>query len=68
MAANPLRHLPSVDALLADASELVAISGRPATVDALRAALAEARAAGVAAACPRCGSRRSRPSRSCSSR
>jgi L-seryl-tRNA(Ser) seleniumtransferase len=48
MAANPLRHLPSVDALLADASELVATYGRPATVDALRAALAEARAAGEA--------------------
>src|SRR6185312_16380271 len=48
MAANPLRHLPSVDALLADAAELVATYGRPATVDALRAALAEARAAGEA--------------------
>jgi len=48
MAANPLRHLPSVDALLADASQLVATYGRPATVDALRAALAEARAAGEA--------------------
>ena len=48
MAANPLRHLPSVDALLADASELVATYGRPAAVDALRAALAEARAAGEA--------------------
>jgi len=48
MAANPLRQLPSVDALLADASELVARYGRPATVDALRAALAEARSAGEA--------------------
>jgi L-seryl-tRNA(Ser) seleniumtransferase len=48
MAANPLRQLPSVDALLADASELVARHGRPRTVDALRAALAEARAAGEA--------------------
>jgi L-seryl-tRNA(Ser) seleniumtransferase len=46
MAANPLRQLPSVDALLADASALVAGYGRPRTVDALRAALAEARAAG----------------------
>src|SRR6185437_12496676 len=34
--------------LLADAAELVATYGRPATVDALRAALAEARAAGEA--------------------
>jgi L-seryl-tRNA(Ser) seleniumtransferase len=48
MAANPLRQLPSVDALLADASALVARHGRPRTVDALRAALAEARAAGEA--------------------
>jgi L-seryl-tRNA(Ser) seleniumtransferase len=48
MAANPLRQLPSVDALLADASELVARYGRPPTVDAIRAALAEARAAGQA--------------------
>jgi L-seryl-tRNA(Ser) seleniumtransferase len=48
MAANPLRQLPSVDALLADASALVARYGRPRTVDALRAALAEARAAGEA--------------------
>jgi L-seryl-tRNA(Ser) seleniumtransferase len=48
MAANPLRQLPSVDALLADASALVARYGRPRTVDALRAALAAARAAGEA--------------------
>jgi L-seryl-tRNA(Ser) seleniumtransferase len=48
MAANPLRQLPSVDVLLADASALVARHGRPRTVDALRAALAEARAAGEA--------------------
>jgi L-seryl-tRNA(Ser) seleniumtransferase len=48
MAANPLRQLPSVDALLADASELIARHGRPRTVDAIRAALAEARAAGEA--------------------
>jgi L-seryl-tRNA(Ser) seleniumtransferase len=48
MAANPLRQLPSVDALLADASALVARHGRLRTVDALRAALAEARAAGEA--------------------
>ncbi len=46
MAANPLRQLPSVDALLAEASELVTRYGRPATVEAIRAALAEARAAG----------------------
>jgi L-seryl-tRNA(Ser) seleniumtransferase len=48
MAANPLRQLPSVDALLADASALVAGYGRPRTVDALRAALADARTAGEA--------------------
>jgi L-seryl-tRNA(Ser) seleniumtransferase len=48
MAANPLRQLPSFDALLADASALVARHGRLRTVDALRAALAEARAAGEA--------------------
>ncbi len=48
MAANPLRQLPSVDALLAGASELVARYGRPPAVDAIRAALAEARAAGEA--------------------
>jgi L-seryl-tRNA(Ser) seleniumtransferase len=48
MAANPLRQLPSVDALLADAAELVAGYGRPPAVDAIRAALAEARAAGEA--------------------
>ena len=48
MAANPLRQLPSVDALLAEASELVTRYGRPATVEAIRAALAEARAAGEA--------------------
>jgi L-seryl-tRNA(Ser) seleniumtransferase len=46
MAANPLRQLPSVDALLADAGDLVARYGRPPAVDAIRAALAEARAAG----------------------
>ncbi len=48
MAANPLRQLPSVDTLLADAPALVARHGRRRTVDALRAALAEARAAGEA--------------------
>ncbi len=48
MAANPLRQLPSVDALLAGATELVATYGRPATVGAIRAALAQARAAGEA--------------------
>jgi L-seryl-tRNA(Ser) seleniumtransferase len=48
MAANPLRQLPSVDVLLAGASELVARDGRPRVVDAIRAALAEARAAGEA--------------------
>jgi L-seryl-tRNA(Ser) seleniumtransferase len=48
MAANPLRQLPSFDALLAGASALVARHGRLRTVDALRAALAEARAAGEA--------------------
>jgi L-seryl-tRNA(Ser) seleniumtransferase len=46
MAANPLRQLPSVDTLLAGASELVARHGRPPAVAAIRAALAEARAAG----------------------
>jgi L-seryl-tRNA(Ser) seleniumtransferase len=48
MAANPLRQLPSVDALLSSAGELISRHGRPATVDALRAALAEARSAGEA--------------------
>jgi L-seryl-tRNA(Ser) seleniumtransferase len=48
MAANPLRQLPSVDALLADAAALIGRYGRPPTVDAIRAALAEARAAGEA--------------------
>jgi L-seryl-tRNA(Ser) seleniumtransferase len=48
MAANPLRQLPSVDALLAGAAELVARYGRPPAVGAIRAALAEARAAGEA--------------------
>jgi L-seryl-tRNA(Ser) seleniumtransferase len=48
MAANPLRQLPSVDALLADAAALIGRYGRPPTVAAIRAALAEARAAGEA--------------------
>ncbi len=46
MAANPLRQLPSVDALLQLAPGLVARHGRPATLAAIRAALAEARSAG----------------------
>jgi L-seryl-tRNA(Ser) seleniumtransferase len=48
MAANPLRELPSVDALLKDerAAALIGRHGRTATVDALRAALGAARAAG----------------------
>ncbi|HEY3763761.1 MAG TPA: L-seryl-tRNA(Sec) selenium transferase [Gaiellales bacterium] len=46
MAANPLRQLPSVDALLQLAPDLVARHGRPATLAAIRAALAEARSAG----------------------
>jgi L-seryl-tRNA(Ser) seleniumtransferase len=50
MTANPLRHLPSVDALLrsSSAQALVDRHGRTATTDALRAALAEARGAGRA--------------------
>jgi L-seryl-tRNA(Ser) seleniumtransferase len=48
MAANPLRQLPSVDVLLGLAHDAVARHGRTATVAALRAALAEARAAGEA--------------------
>ena len=46
MAANPLRQLPSVDALLGLAQDTAARHGRPATVAAIRAALAEARSAG----------------------
>ena len=48
MADHPLRDLPSVDALLGDerAADLVARHGRTATVEAIRAALADARAAG----------------------
>jgi L-seryl-tRNA(Ser) seleniumtransferase len=46
MAANPRRQLPSVDALLGQADDLTARHGRSPTVAALRAALAEARAAG----------------------
>jgi L-seryl-tRNA(Ser) seleniumtransferase len=48
MPANPLRQLPSVDALLGRADAAVARHGRPATVEAVRAALSEARAAGEA--------------------
>jgi len=48
MAANPLRQLPSVDALLGRADAAVERHGRSAAVDAIRAALAEARAAGEA--------------------
>jgi L-seryl-tRNA(Ser) seleniumtransferase len=50
MAANPLRQLPSVDALLGRADAAVERHGRTAAVDAIRAALAEARAAGEARA------------------
>ncbi len=53
MAANPLRQLPSVDVLLAGAPELVERHGRPRTLAALRAALAEARAAGEGRAAER---------------
>ncbi|HEY2788570.1 MAG TPA: L-seryl-tRNA(Sec) selenium transferase [Gaiellales bacterium] len=45
MSANPLRQLPSVDALLSEAQAAVARYGRAATVAAIRAALAEARSA-----------------------
>ncbi len=48
MAANPLRQLPSVDALLRRAPAAVDRHGRTATVEAIRAALSEARAAGAA--------------------
>jgi L-seryl-tRNA(Ser) seleniumtransferase len=50
MADHPLRGLPSVDAVLGDerAADLVARHGRPATVEAVRAALADARRRGVA--------------------
>ena len=48
MPANPLRQLPSVDALLGQAHAAVARHGRDATVEAVRAALSEARAAGEA--------------------
>jgi L-seryl-tRNA(Ser) seleniumtransferase len=50
MADHPLRGLPSVDALLCEARAAVLVDrhGRPATVDAIRAALAEARSRGAA--------------------
>src|SRR6476659_9267550 len=48
MADHPLRGLPSVDAVLGD--ERAARLGRPATVEAVRAALADARRRGVAEA------------------
>jgi L-seryl-tRNA(Ser) seleniumtransferase len=48
MAANPLRQLPSVDSLLRRAGGLAERHGHPATVEAIRSALAEARAAGEA--------------------
>ena len=52
MADHPLRGLPSVDAVLGDerAADLVARHGRPATVEAVRAALADARRRGAAEA------------------
>ncbi|MGH3139153.1 MAG: L-seryl-tRNA(Sec) selenium transferase, partial [Gaiellales bacterium] len=52
MTDHPLRGLPSVDAVLGDerAADLVARHGRPATVEAVRAALADARRRGVAEA------------------
>jgi L-seryl-tRNA(Ser) seleniumtransferase len=50
MTDHPLRGLPSVDALVGDgrAAALVKRHGRPATVEAIRAALADARRRGVA--------------------
>jgi L-seryl-tRNA(Ser) seleniumtransferase len=48
MPANPLRQLPSVDALLGQARAATDRYGRDAAVAAIRAALAEARAAGEA--------------------
>ena len=50
MADHPLRRLPSVDALLGEerTAALIGRYGRPATVDALRAALAGARGRGAA--------------------
>jgi L-seryl-tRNA(Ser) seleniumtransferase len=50
MADHPLRGLPSVDAVLGDerAAALLERHGRPATVDAIRAALADARRRGIA--------------------
>ncbi|MGN6378822.1 MAG: L-seryl-tRNA(Sec) selenium transferase [Gaiellales bacterium] len=50
MTAHPLRHLPSVDALLrsAEGTSLADRHGRAPAVDALRTALAEARSAGAA--------------------
>ena len=50
MSVNPLRELPSVDALLRSpgGAALVAEHGRPATVEALREALAGARRSGTA--------------------
>jgi L-seryl-tRNA(Ser) seleniumtransferase len=41
---NDLRHLPSVDKLLAQASPLIEAHGRSLTTDAVRAVLDEARA------------------------
>src|SRR6202030_782428 len=46
MAANPLRQLPSVDALLGLAGDTAERNGRAAPLAAIRSALAEARAAG----------------------
>ena len=52
MADHPLRGLPSVNAVLGDdrGADLVARHGRPATVEAVREALADARRRGVAEA------------------
>src|SRR5690242_13165605 len=49
MSVNPLRELPSVDALLrsAEGAAMVAEHGHEATVEALRAALADARERGT---------------------
>ena len=50
MAANPMRDLPSVDGLLRDpaVAPLIAGHGRPAVLQAVRRAIAEAREAGAA--------------------
>jgi L-seryl-tRNA(Ser) seleniumtransferase len=50
MADHPLRGLPSVDAVLGDARAVALVErhGRPATVEAIRAAVADARRRGVA--------------------